>query len=44
MSEITLEKMLKEELIAKIQCYMEEELDKNFSSIATLVPICSASL
>lgn len=32
MSEITLEKMLKEELIAKIQCYMEEELDKALGS------------
>ena len=32
MPEITLEKTLKEELIAKIQCYMEEELDKSLGS------------
>jgi uncharacterized protein (DUF2164 family) len=32
MSEITLEKTLKEELIVKIQCYMEEELDKTLGS------------
>ena len=32
MPEITLEKTLKEELIVKIQCYVEEELDKSLGS------------
>lgn len=32
MPEITLEKTLKEELIVKIQCYMEEELEKSLGS------------
>lgn len=32
MPEITLEKTLKEEMIVKIQCYMEEELDKSLGS------------